>query len=474
LRNRKKEGSIAPDENYAREIMQLFSVGLIERNSDFSPIDGDPGTPGVQAIPTYDQNIITNLARVFTGLSYRCNGGTTTITGSITSVRDCDGNSGNGVNGVCNGTDCNYITGSFGSTPPTPNGDVGHGLTHPDNFAPMICYPRYHDTGRDTAGVLYPPRPAPPYTAEPYQDKRIIGFEPPNAMLPSDRSCHLTSPTSGTSADRQACLTYCDGELTQALDALFMHPNLPPFVARQLIQRFVTSNPSPAYIARVAAVFADNNGAAAGGTRGDLGATIKAVLLDSEARATPTDPNFGKLREPLLRLTGVWRALGAQSGDNRRWGLTSLGSQRPLGANSVFNFYEPDYQQPGQLANAGLFSPEFQILDETSVVGTANTLWSRIFAGYNSGTGAFTQPTDQGFIPPANLDALPSTNDGLLEELNLRLMYGSMSGSLSPTTGMKGVLKNTLDLVLSGVDQRRKALFLTHLIIMSPEYATQR
>ena len=153
--------------------------------------------------------------------------------------------------------------------------------------------------------------------------------------------------------------------------------------------------------------------------------------------------------------------------------------QRPLGAPTVFNFYEPDYQQPGDIADAGLYSPEFQVLNETTALTTSNDLYSRICRGYggatssNCGSTTFAAPTDRAYIPPASLDALPAASDALVEELNLRLMYGTMSGPISNPDSMKGILKGLADTAL-GTDQRRKALLLIHLISISPEFSLQR
>jgi uncharacterized protein (DUF1800 family) len=265
--------ALRPDENYAREVMQLFSIGLIERNRDFSPILQNGNT-----IPTYNQDLITQTARVLTGFSSPCTGNANI--GGIQLNRNCG----------CTGTQCQFNTASFFSNPPVfsagPN--LMGAVIHPDGYAPMICFPRYADTGRSATSVdSYAVLPAP------FNTKTLLaGITIPASPL----ACHAGTPA----ADQQACINYCDNQLDTLLDSLFMHPNTPPMVARQLIQRFTTSNPSPAYIDRVAQVF-ENNGS---GTRGDLFATLKAVLMDSEARATPTN-NFGKLREPVLKLTNL-------------------------------------------------------------------------------------------------------------------------------------------------------------------------
>jgi hypothetical protein len=185
-----------------------------------------------------------------------------------------------------------------------------------------------------------------------------------------------------------------EAEMEIAMDNLFNHPNTGPFMARQLIQRFVTSNPSPGYIYRVAGVF-NNNGS---GVRGDLAAVVRAILLDPEAR----DPQYisqqayGKLKEPLLQLTHMYRAgsvIGANVND--RWFLPQHASKPPrlfidaeydmnqaaLKSPSVFNFFQPGYIPPGRLAAAGVYAPEFQILSETSSINLLNQHYSRITWG---------------------------------------------------------------------------------------------
>ncbi len=426
-RNQKANPSsnTSPDENYAREVMQLFSIGLFERNNDYSLVLDGMNNP----IPTYDQDVVTEMAQVFTGFSYTC----PTPAGT-----------------------CNTYTG------------INSG---PATYAPMVCFPRYKDTS----------------------SKIIVA----GLTLPAGPAC---DPTPGNQAGIDACFTYCNNDLDGALDVLFNHPNIGPFVSRQLIQRFVTSNPSPQYIDRVATVF-NNDGSNRPRTRGNLDSVIYAILLDEEARVAPAaNSTAGKLREPLLRLTAMWRTFGAVPGictgtcissgspppagvEELRMGSRSPESsfaQRPLGAVTVFNFYEPDYQQPGAITNANLFSPEFQIVNESSVINASNELWNRLWNGYSVASSgldvnfAATLPNTSSYIPPTNLDLLPSTNDAMIEEMNLRLMYGSMSGTLSPTTGMKGILKNMMDFGMSSMSKRQKALLLTHLILISPEFSIQR
>lgn len=441
--NQPVPGLIAPDENYAREVMQLFSIGLIERNRDFSPI-----LAGGQPVPTYSQDTITQTAKVMTGLAYACNAGPVQF-GSITLTRNCAN---------CVGTACNFNnTVYFGQPPRYAVPPIVTALIHPDGYRPMACYPRYADTGRfQTAANNYAVLPAP------NNQKTLVGGVTVN---PSSVPCHSGTP----GADQQTCINYCNDQIETLITTLFMHPNAAPFMARQLIQRLTTSNPSPAYIDRVAAVF-ENDGT---GARGNLGAVARAILTDSEARNPPA-ANFGKLREPLLKVTALWRAFSAQPGSNGQYGLVAperFLAQRPLGAPSVFNFYEPDYQQPGEIASANLYSPEFQILDESTSISTSDQLWARLFAGYsapNATTTNFAVPANAAYLPPSELDNLPAAHADLVQALNVRLMYGAMSPA------MQGKLIALLDSGNAGSTTRRKALNLIHLIAISPEFAVQR
>ena len=433
---------VSPDENFAREIMQLFSIGLIRRNRNFTPV-----LSGGLPVPTYTQDIITQTARAFTGLTYSCSAPVNY--GAFTLSHNCG----------CTGIACNFSTTAFFSTPPRRGGIGGETtpLLHPDIYRPMMCNPRYADTGRSqTAANNYAVLPAS------IASKPIIGGV---SIQPSPVACYSTTPA----ADQQACVNYCNGQVETVVETLANHPNVAPFMARQLIQRFVSSNPSAGYIDRVAAVF-ENDGT---NTRGNLGAVIRALLLDTEARSNTPANNFGKLREPLLRLTAIWRAFGALAGNNGGFGVATVENafvQRPLGASSVFNFYEPDFQQPGEIANAGLFSPELQIVDESTAISAADALYEFVFSGYNTNPAAstpFTIPNGRAYLPPEVIEQLPESNALLLETLNTRMLAGQMR----PTT------RTTLLTLLNGMsstDKRRRALSAIHLIAVSPEFAVQR
>jgi uncharacterized protein (DUF1800 family) len=389
FRNRKAsaDGLRLPDENFAREVMQLFSIGLIERNFDFSPV-----LAAGQPIPTYSQNDIVNLAKVFTGFNY------------------------------------------FNST------TISNG-TNDARF--MNCIPAEHDL-----------------TAKTFLSNTIPATPTQPANDPNNVICRAPLPGDGSRRDIN--------DVNAALAVIMNHPNVGPFISRQLIQRFVTSNPSPAYIERVTLKF-ENNGQ---GERGDLGAVIKAVLTDPEARNPPPGPNFGKAREPLLRLTALWRAFDAVPPPTTQYGEIPMGmtnpmgtyGQRPLGAATVFNFWEPDYLPPGALADAGLFAPEFQVIHEGSTFSITNSLYT---FSWNSYVGMTSPPVDRPLLNMAPLEALAANPAGMVELANQRMLYGSMSAA------MRSTLVNTITF-MNGASPSEKARTLVYLVALSPEYAVQR
>jgi hypothetical protein len=272
-----------------------------------------------------------------------------------------------------------------------------------------------------------------------------------------------------------------------ALDAIFRHPNVGPFVARQLIQRLVTSNPSPGYIYRVASVFNDNRN----GVRGDLAATVRAVLLDYEARspAARDSTSFGKPAEPVLRMTRLFRGVPTppplqNQGDGRyfinfQW---SLPEQAPLLAHSVFNFYQPGYRQPGRIARAGLLSPEFQIFSETTAIRQANQAYSAIHWGTWT-----SEPDGMGgnAIIQLDLDPLvaildtPGLSDAeaqgaLIDWLDQRLLFGAMSPELRSDIQAAFSRLPAWYGTNDPAHQRGRARLALYLILNSPEFFVQR
>jgi uncharacterized protein (DUF1800 family) len=353
----------SPDENYARELMQLFTIGLVQLKSD-----GTPTLVGGQPVETYGQSDITGLARVWTGWDWDLAGGDT-------------------------------------STPDYQR-------------RPMVQVAARHETGAKT----------------------FLG----------------TTIAAGTAGE---------ASLQAALDAIHAHPNVAPFWSRQLIQRLVTSNPSPAYVQRVSAVFADDGS----GVRGNLQAVIKALLLDDEARnaANTTRPDFGKLREPMLRLAAWARAFNANSASDA-WAVpntsdpgTRLG-QSPLRSPSVFNFFRPGYVPPNSgIADAGLEAPEFQITNESSVVGYINFM-QRVVA---NGSALGDVKADYSSLLP-----LADSAASLLAELNVVLAAGQIS------TANLAAMQAALDSMPTGTDtaHNNRIYAALTMVLAAPEYLVQK
>jgi uncharacterized protein (DUF1800 family) len=250
-----------------------------------------------------------------------------------------------------------------------------------------------------------------------------------------------------------------------ALDALFNHPNVGPFIGRQLIQRLVTSHPSNAYVARVAGVF-NNNGS---GVRGDLGAVVRAILLDVEATNPPAG-SIGKLREPVLRVAHWMRSFGATSTSGQFMMAFELDAQgqRALHAPSVFGYYRPGFVPPNTAFSANRITvPEFQIVNESTTALWVNTA----LAMAGSGLGW----TDTGNDVKANLQPLADLSaagdvDGLIERLNLLLYAGGMSASLKQDL-LESVTSVFGNDAASHMNRARVALFIA---LASPEYMVQR
>lgn len=340
-----------PDENYAREVMQLFSVGLYKLNVDGTLQLNAKGQP----VESYSAADVSNLARVFTGYNH------------------------------------NYSVGTFTS--------------------PKSPYPKIVKLAAARGRMVFDQNQHSPL------EKRFLGTVIP-AGTPGPESLRIT------------------------LDTLANHPNVAPFLARQFIQRMVTSNPSPAYVGRVAQVF-NNNGA---GVRGDLKAVLSSILLDDEACSLSglASPVFGKLREPMVRvvqwartfkmrsLRGTWKmSIG-------NWSPATDISQYPLDPPSVFSFYRPGYVPPGTaMAYAGATVPEFQIVNESTVAAWANLVQSFSFQGFYVTAPELTSmppgPTGtDGFdlVPDYSVEkALAVDTQALVNRLNLLLCAGQLSGA---------------------------------------------
>jgi len=379
LRNR-GDGDRVPDENYAREVMQLFTIGVHQLNQDGTRVLDAEGQP----VETYDNEDVTGIAKVFTGWSWA-------------------------------GPDTETSRFNGGGSPSYPN----------RNIEPMQPYAQYHSEAAKT----------------------FLGGTCPGGTMPRV-------------------------SLTCGLDRLFMHSNVGPFIGRQLIQRLVTSNPSPAYVARVAAAFADNGQ----GVRGDMKAVLRRILLDPEARVAPApdDAVFGKPREPLLRMTALMRAASAKStsGQYQIHNTDDPGSslgQTAMRSPSVFNFWRPGYTPPNSgLARSGLVAPEMQVANESSAAGYLNAMQAAIQNGYGNGSDVKLDLTD--------LQAIAHDVDALLGRVELLLTSGAyrpetrtrirdvVSSVVVPTVGDTAMTNARRDRV-------RLALFLT---VASPEFLGQK
>ncbi len=403
MRNRKPDPVTGhePDENFAREIMQLFSIGLMRMHPDGSLMLDAEGMP----IPTYTQDDIVGLAHIFTGWSAHYDPADPP----------------------------RWSNGSMAD----PEGWFQWGW---DALRPMSFYGSFHD-----------------------QEPRTIAGG-------------VTVPGGTNGVER----------LRLALDALFHHPNVGPFIARQLIQRFITSNPGPGYVYRVAYVFNDNGA----GVRGDLGAVIKAVLLDPDARdpAVRASSSYGKPIEPVMRLTRMFRRFRPDSpfagqGDARLFlnYQYSMEHQVPLYSPSVFNFYQPVYSHPGRINQAGLLSPEFQIFTESTAINDANLHYGAL--NWGIWTVEPISP-DENAVLRLNLndlvallqtpDLTPQQAQALvLDELDATVLAGAMTPSL------RAELEQALASLPAGFGtsesrQRQRAALLLYLVYNAPEFLTQR
>ncbi len=367
-----------PDQNYAREVMQLMTIGLYLLNTDGTLKKDILGN----AQPTYGQNDIDGLAKVFTGLSW-------------------------------------YH--------PTPtNSTFGGGSRHAESYTlPMTVYNNYHSVSA----------------------KSFLG----------------TDIAASATADAAA-------DIKVALDTLFNHANVGPFIGKQLIQRLVTSNPSPAYVGRIAAVF-NNNGS---GVRGDMAAVVRAILLDTEAR-TAGDATYGKLKEPIFRLANWMRSFEATS-QSGNWLMgstsanTSLG-QSPLTSPSVFNFYRPGYVPPrSTLGTKGLLGPEFQSTDEVSVASYLNTMQSAVGNGIGS-----SNDIRSGYAKEL---ALADNPPALIDRLNLLLYGGDQSAGLRTkiSSAVSGIAIPAGTATQAQIDAAKlnRVKLAVFLSLAAPEYIAQR
>ena len=352
---------IQPNENYAREVLQLFSIGLWMLNPDGSRKLAADGQP----IPSFDQQAVEGFAHAFTGWTYPTRPG---------------------------------------ATPKFPN---------PAWFAgPMVAVAKHHDLGAKT----------------------LLG----GATLPAGQSA--------------------EADLDAAISNIFNHPNMGPFIGRQLIQQLVTANPSPAYVARVTAAF---NGVG-GVQRGDMKAVLTAILLDTEASSPAAPQRFGKLREPILQLTHLYRSLGgASDGVWLRNQAAALG-QPIFSPASVFNFFPPDFDLPD---DASLDGPAFGVFNASAAFKLSGVLSTAL-----NGKGVAPDASVAGSIG-SQIDLTPwlplaADPPALVREIKRRLLAGSISAPLQQALLQAAQIAPAS----KPLDRVKAALFLA---TMAPEYLVE-
>jgi uncharacterized protein (DUF1800 family) len=316
---------------------------------------------------------------------------------------------------------------------------------------------------------FYSAAPVPNFRGEPTNYLRPMMFYP---------AFHEDGEKAIITGRRIAARQTPEQDLKDTLDTLFNHPNAGPFLVRQLIQRLVTSNPSPGYVYRAAQVFA-NNGA---GVRGDLGAVVRAILLDYEARsgALATTASYGKLKEPLLRTTAILRAFDGGANNGRFLFANPEGnlSQASLRAPTVFNFFEPDFVQPGTLAAAGLVAPEYQIVTDTTAISVPNQLWNFIYAGRTGVPGTTTALNPAEGTLGVKLDnpllALGRNPRALVDRVNLILAAGGLPRAVTDrfVTAITAMPTSTTGTYgATDLERVRSAIYLT---VTVPQGAVQK
>jgi uncharacterized protein (DUF1800 family) len=365
-----------PDENYAREVMQLFSIGLWQLNQDGTrKLDANN-----QPIPTYTQDEIRGMAKVLTGWSY---------------------------------ANCNPVQEEWYCIDSARSGYYRNANDAILQMTPMAAY---HSTSAKT----------------------IVG----GVTLPAGRTAQQ--------------------DLKDALDTLFLHDNVGPFIGKLLIQRFVKSNPSPAYVSRVAGVF-NNNGS---NVRGDMRAVIRAILLDPEARDV-TSTSAGKLREPVLRLAHFMRAFTTPQAapgryDINPWWMDEVFAQRPLSSRSVFNYYSPAYLPPGDMSTNNLVGPEFQIYHESTLVDSHNFIEYWVTNDVNDVDTKHTRNFSA-------YTALAGNPTALVDKLNLIMTGNTM------TPEARNTIITAVTNVPAGTNQARDRFVMALMLFqISPDYLIQK
>jgi uncharacterized protein (DUF1800 family) len=353
------------NENYARELMQLFTLGLNQLNPDGTPVLDGSGNP----VPTYTQDDVMALGRSFTGWTY-----------------------------------------------PTMPGQTLQ-KHNPEYYGgPMVAFESNHDGGAKT---------------------------------------FLGQSVAAGQASAQ--------ELDSVLTIIFNHPNLPPFVCQQLIEKLVTSNPSPAYVQRAAQAFISGKFNSYGsGKRGDTQATLAAILMDPEARRgdspTTADPGDGKLREPIVMMVSVARAFHATSDGS---GFESKGagmSQDIFNSGSVFNFFPPQNLIPQTALNG----PEFAIFNTNTSLARVNFINSMVYSNISGNTKLDFSPV-----------ITAGTPDQMVAWLNTLLLHGTISDSMKQSI-LTAIGSITVAAPPSNNDLTNQAKAAIYLVASSSQYQVQR
>lgn len=390
-------GNPTPNENYAREIMQLFSIGVDMLNQDGTPILDSQG----DRVPSYDQATIANLARVFTGWDLGPN--------KVTNINGVD----TAVTNYLDPMPLNGNSNRYDIAQKTLLADINHAT-------PLV--------------------------------------------LPACTNC-----TGGSGAQNLAnSQAYKANELNQAIDNLFYHPNTGPYICGQLIHQLVTSNPTPPYVGRCAAVFA-NNGS---GVRGDLKAVITSILLDPEARGDlKNDPNYGHLREPVLFMTNLLRTFNATS--DGVLASTPFSYTNDLGQNlfnppTVFSYYPADYGLPG----TNLFGPEFGVLDTSTTYKRTNFVNTLFLANGGNGIPISNPNRPSGTQTNyASYQALAGTPQQLVDALNTRMMHGTMPAAMN--TNIVATITGITNANATTQAQQRTQTAI-YLVATSAQYQVER
>jgi uncharacterized protein (DUF1800 family) len=364
VNNDKPSATVQANENYAREVLQLFSIGLDKLNADGTTVNDGNGI----AISSYDLNVVQAFARAFTGWTYA----------------------------------------------PLPN--VTSKWTNTVNYlGDMVPFDAHHDV-----------------TAKTVLDGKVLA--------------------AGQTATK---------DLADALDTIYNHPNVGPFIGRQLIQALVTSNPTPAYVARITAVFNDNGQ----GVRGDMKAVVRAVLLDAEARGdAKTDVNFGKLRDPAVYAASVARAFGVTSDGVYLNAQGAAMGQSVFTPGSVFSFYPPDYALP---SSAVLEAPQFGVENTTTSVARFNFAFALLNTTNGIAADASVTGSTGTQVNLATLQALAATPSAMVDKLDAAMTHTTMSAT-------EKVAITSAITAVSATDTLGRARMAAYLFAVSPRYLINR